>query len=173
MVWHLDEPLADPAAINTYLISKAAREAGTIVLLNGVGGDEVFGGYRKQLACLKADVYQTLVPRMARYFLENAVNSLPVATTSQGLRTLRWTKRFLSFASLPQAERFLMSDLSFSPSQYARLFLTGGDYYQSHYYLRQRERLNDTRISYLTRMCLNDTKVFLPEHNLLYGKSVV
>src|SRR5258708_39814428 len=26
MVWHLDEPLSDPAAINTYLISQAARD---------------------------------------------------------------------------------------------------------------------------------------------------
>ena len=48
MVWHLDEPLADPAAINTYLISKAAREAGIIVLLNGVGGGP-FGSSRKPL----------------------------------------------------------------------------------------------------------------------------
>jgi len=47
MIWHLDEPIGDPAAINTYLIAKAAREHQIIVLLNGVGGDEVFGGYRK------------------------------------------------------------------------------------------------------------------------------
>lgn len=38
LTYHLDEPLADPAIINTYLISKAARDLGIIVLLNGMGG---------------------------------------------------------------------------------------------------------------------------------------
>ena len=60
MVWHLDEPVSDPAAINTYLISKAARDLNIVVLLNGVGGDEVFGGYRKHLACLTAESYQAI-----------------------------------------------------------------------------------------------------------------
>lgn len=45
LLWHLDEPIADPAAINTYLISEAARELVT-VLLTGQGADELFGGYR-------------------------------------------------------------------------------------------------------------------------------
>ena len=66
MVWHLDEPLSDPAAINTYLISKAARDLNIVVLLNGMGGDEIFGGYRKHLACLTAESYQAIVPGIVR-----------------------------------------------------------------------------------------------------------
>src|SRR4051812_31110254 len=48
-VWHLEEPVADPAAISTYLI---CREAGRDmkVMLSGVGGDEVFAGYPRYLA---------------------------------------------------------------------------------------------------------------------------
>jgi len=169
MVWHMDEPISDPAAINTYLISKAARELGIIVLLNGVGGDEVFGGYRKQLACLKADVYQKLVPAILQKMISSFAHALPVATSSQGLRRIRWAKRFLSFASLPQAERFLVSDLSLTPGQFADYFQDHRNYFDSYYYLSQKDRLNDPRYSYLTRMCWNDTKVMLPEHNLLYS----
>lgn len=50
VVYHLDDGLADPAAINTYLICKHARENGIKVMLSGQGADEIFGGYRKYLA---------------------------------------------------------------------------------------------------------------------------
>jgi asparagine synthase (glutamine-hydrolysing) len=52
MVTILDEPIGDAAAINAYLICKVAREAGVKVLLSGMGADELFGGYRKHLACM-------------------------------------------------------------------------------------------------------------------------
>ena len=44
LVWHMDEPIADPAAITTYLICSAARERLTVVL-SGMGADEIFAGY--------------------------------------------------------------------------------------------------------------------------------
>jgi len=45
LVWHLDEPLADPAAVPTYLLcEKVSKEVK--VALSGEGGDETFGGYQ-------------------------------------------------------------------------------------------------------------------------------
>lgn len=169
LIWHLDEPLSDPAAINTYLISKAAREQNIIVLLNGMGGDEVFGGYRKQLACLRADLYQRAVPGFVRSSIEEIFRRVPVATSARGLRTVRWAKRFASFASLGRFDRYLASDLSLSRAQYGQLFHNGADYLASHFYTAQKSRFEAAKVSYLTKMCLNDTNVFLPEHNLLYS----
>ena len=40
----MDQPTAD--GINTYFVSRAARELGLKVVLSGLGGDEVFFGYR-------------------------------------------------------------------------------------------------------------------------------
>jgi asparagine synthase (glutamine-hydrolysing) len=48
-VWHLDEPLADPAAISTYLICREARRT-MPVMLSGMGADEIFAGYPRHLA---------------------------------------------------------------------------------------------------------------------------
>jgi len=167
MVWHLDEPLADTAAINTYLISKAARESGIIVLLNGMGGDEVFGGYRKQLACLRADVYQQL-PNMLQKSISNLVGYLPVASYRGGFRWIRWAKRFLTFASLPPMERFLSSDYSMNSDEYHKIFASESSYWDTHFFNSQKSNFRSNGLSYLTQMCLNDTQVFLPEHNLTY-----
>lgn len=169
MVWHLDEPVSEPASINTFLIARAARELGIIVLLNGMAGDEVFGGYRKHLACLKADSYQHFVPELVRRGIESLVDVVPVATASRGFKLIRWGKRFLSFASLPQAERYLMADLSLSAEDYGSYFANGPNYADTHFALEQKPVFGRTDISYLTKMCLNDTNVFLPEHNLTFS----
>jgi asparagine synthase (glutamine-hydrolysing) len=168
MVWHLDEPLSDPATINTYMISEAARDLGIVVLLNGVGGDEVFGGYRKHLACLKAETYQEFVPVVLQRGIQRLATHVPVATGRGGLRYLRWLKRFISIASMPQVERYLASDLSLPVTKYQQLFPTH-NYFDTWFWRAQQPNLTRGDVSYLTRMCLNDTHVFLPEHNLTYS----
>jgi asparagine synthase (glutamine-hydrolysing) len=50
MVYHNDEPDADPTVFPSYLIARQARDDGTTVLLSGMGGDEVFFGYRSHQA---------------------------------------------------------------------------------------------------------------------------
>jgi len=49
MMRALDEPAADPAILNAYLIAKAAASTSK-VLLSGMGADEIAGGYRRHFA---------------------------------------------------------------------------------------------------------------------------
>ncbi len=53
LVYHQDEPLADPVCIPLYFVSKLARENGTIVVQVGEGSDEEFAGYPWLLRHLK------------------------------------------------------------------------------------------------------------------------
>lgn len=108
VVYHLDEPIGDSAAINTYLICEAAHNAGVKVLLSGAGADEVFGGYRKHLASLYATRYRKL-PLIMRKIIQGVVAQIPSAGAGSGYRTVRWAKKFLSFADMPESEAFLRS----------------------------------------------------------------
>ncbi|MFJ8529368.1 asparagine synthase (glutamine-hydrolyzing) [Bacillus sp. NPDC094106] len=44
IMWHMDDPLADPAAVPLYFVAKEARKHVKVVL-SGEGADELFGGY--------------------------------------------------------------------------------------------------------------------------------
>ncbi|NLN07779.1 MAG: asparagine synthase (glutamine-hydrolyzing) [Firmicutes bacterium] len=44
LVWHFDDPVADPAGIALYYVARMARKKITVAL-SGEGADEVFGGY--------------------------------------------------------------------------------------------------------------------------------
>jgi asparagine synthase (glutamine-hydrolysing) len=169
MIWHVEEPLADAATINTFLISHSARKNGIVVLLNGMGADEIWGGYRKHLACLRAEVYQKTIPSALRRCLEQAAKLLPVASRYSGIRSFRWLKRFFSFSSLPPLERYLASDLSFSKMEYEQIFAKPMPYEETNYYVAQKKAFMANDTSYLTKMCLLDTSFFLPQHNLLYS----
>jgi asparagine synthase (glutamine-hydrolysing) len=71
MLYHLDEPQADPAPINTLFIARLAREHGIKVLLSGSGGDDVFTGYRRHFA-VQQERYWGWLPRGARAGLSSA-----------------------------------------------------------------------------------------------------
>lgn len=64
IVWHCDEPLADPALIPNYFLSQEAKKHATVVL-TGDGGDETFAGYEQAKFML----------------LANKISKIPLATT--------------------------------------------------------------------------------------------
>jgi asparagine synthase (glutamine-hydrolysing) len=65
MLYHLDEPQADPAPINTLFIAQLARSHGIKVLLSGSGGDDIFSGYRRHFA-VQQEPYWSWLPHPAR-----------------------------------------------------------------------------------------------------------
>jgi asparagine synthase (glutamine-hydrolysing) len=74
---HISEPIADPAIVATYHLTELASRDGVKVLLNGTGGDEIFGGYTRysgQLS-LKRKML-TLLPS----FLKKSLTWLPINT---------------------------------------------------------------------------------------------
>jgi asparagine synthase (glutamine-hydrolysing) len=165
----LDEPIGDPAAINTVLMCEAARAAGVKVMLSGMGADELFGGYRKHLACLIAARYQALPDLLRNKAIRPAVDALPVAFRGRGLRTVRWAKRFLTFAELGEEEAFRRSYTLYDPPELASLL--GGDLAGDvdTVVTEHRKVYEDNAMAdYVNRMCLADSRMFMVGLNLTY-----
>jgi asparagine synthase (glutamine-hydrolysing) len=168
MVDILDEPIGDPAAINTLLMCEAARERGVKVILSGMGADELFGGYRKHLACLMASRYRRL-PAPVRAGARVAVGSLPVSIGGRGLRYPRWAKRFMTFAELSEEARFRRSYTLYDPQDLASLTGPGlsgqiGTVIDEHAAIYADNALDDE----VNRMCLADARLFMAGLNLTY-----
>lgn len=169
MVATLDEPIGDPAALNTLLMCQAAREAGVKVILSGIGADELFGGYRRHMACVLGARYRRL-PKMARRAAGAAASTMPVALGDRGLRYLRWGKRFLTFGDLPEEAAFRQSYSLYRPEELAavispELLPCVGRIWQHHVDIYRDNALPD----HVNRMCLADARLFLPGLNLAYS----
>jgi asparagine synthase (glutamine-hydrolysing) len=92
LVFHQDEPLADPVCVPLYYVSKLARESGTTVIQVGEGSDELFCGYSDYTHYLKFHDYAWR--HMARMpgFLRRAISA-----TGQSLMRMtadKWPSRW-------------------------------------------------------------------------------
>lgn len=104
LLWHMDEPIADTAFITTYLVSEFARNDVTVIL-SGVGGDELFGGYRRYLGNHYAERFARW-PGLVQRLAKGAGNLLPADRHSKWLNIARLAKGFLTTAELSFEERY-------------------------------------------------------------------
>jgi asparagine synthase (glutamine-hydrolysing) len=165
----LDEPIGDPAAINTLLMCEAARDAGIKVLLSGMGADELFGGYRKHAACVMGARYRGLPAGLRNGIIRPAVSALPVAVGGRGLRYPRWAKRFLDFAELPEEAAFRRSYTLYDGDELGALLSPEMAGHVNGVLEAHSEIYADTTLSdHVNRMCLTDSRMFMAGLNLTY-----
>jgi len=107
IVWYLDEPVADPAAIPTYFMSKVTKRYVT-VLLTGEGADEQFAGYYQRYSLMskkflpfKKLIYKRLVSTFTERSKRHAIK----------LKNLKTFKTHIDFikAEMP-TYKFEMTD---------------------------------------------------------------
>jgi len=166
MIYHLDEPLADPASFNTLFISQLAREHGIKVLLSGTGGDDIFSGYRRHYA-LQQERYWGWMPQRVRQCLSGATGWLP--TESPWLRRIR---KAFEYAELTGDERLTSYFYWAPPYRLAGLLSEKNRAQESHRsvaepFLSALHTLPQG-LPALHRLLFLERKFFLADHNLNY-----
>ena len=177
VVWHLDEPIADPAAIATYLISGAARPMVT-VLLSGQGADEIFAGYRVHGMSDWADRAKHLPTFLRKHALVPLVDRLPslsryIPGMHPGLvlAAHRYLGKMLAGVDLSTEDRYAFYRSYYTDQTLHGLYspdlsdaLQGAEAWIEHLaYLREAPAKD-----FLNRELYTDWHTFLPELNLAY-----
>lgn len=165
MIYHLDEPEADPAPLNVLFISQLARSNGIKVLLSGAGGDDIFSGYRRHYALMQ-EKYWAWMPRRARLWLSRLAAGLP----TNNVAARRLSKAF-RHADLDGDERIASYFFWLAPELVARLCkpLRNSSAVDRGASLLTAALANlpaDT--PQLNRMLYLESKHFLADHNLNY-----
>jgi asparagine synthase (glutamine-hydrolysing) len=170
LIWHMDEPVADPAIIAAYLVCREARKQST-VLLSGVGGDELFAGYRKHPAHYWAQAYQKIPSRWRRW-IDISLAGLPNLRGTRAKGSMRLAKKMARSASLPPAEHFVANCTYLYAQQKAALYtpalwdeVSASDPSVRHWASFEQVRDAD----FLNQMLYLDTKIFMPSLNLNYN----
>jgi len=164
IVWHNEEPVADPSALAIYLLSKKAKEKVTVVL-NGAGGDEVFGGYINYKVGLLNEKYHRYTPKaLRRGFVRPIVNKVSPHLPS---------KYYVGLKSVTDENKehgFLFTKSVFSEDNKNKLYTedikskTNSNSFEK----ATHELFDQTKgHNFLNRMMYADTKSYLVNHILL------
>jgi asparagine synthase (glutamine-hydrolysing) len=169
LTWHMDEPTADPAIIAAYLVCREARKQAT-VLLSGVGGDEIFAGYRKHVANAWAEEYRRL-PRFARSAAERTLLRLPSLRGTRMKGPVRLAKKMARSAALDSAQAFIRNCTYLDTRQKADLYSPGppqpAAFNPAGQHLAAFDKVRHA--DFLNQMLYLDTKIFMPTLNLTYN----
>jgi asparagine synthase (glutamine-hydrolysing) len=170
LTWHMDEPVADPAIIAAYLVCREARKQST-VLLSGVGGDELFAGYRKHVAHRWLQAYRN-VPPGARNMIEHGIDALPALRGTAMKGVVRLGKKMARGASFDPQDCFICTCTYLDAAQKTSLYT---DWLQnslcsSDAAIRHRAAFQAiAHADFLNQMLYLDTKIFMASLNLNYN----
>ena len=169
MIYHLDEPIVDPAVFSCYRICEAARDMGIKVLLSGQGADELFGGYPRYWLM---NVWNRLnvIPSAARQLIARGGALLPGSWSGAAGANLRRVRRVLTAANLSPNRRFLEYSAGTPQAEISAILSPGfrdavGSKSATDECL---DKMNSSRWPAPDCYYERDLKTYLCNHNLLY-----
>ncbi len=161
-IWYLDEPIASPASLPTYWVSKLAREYVKVVL-TGQGADEPFAGYARHLGAYYGRWFRMAPEFVRKRFISPFINRLP--RTERFKRAVRTLDISDPVTRLTQIYHIFESELK------QRLYRSELlDEIDTNFEPIVREWWEDAKhLSELNQMAYVDARFSLADNLLLYG----
>ena len=167
LLWHVEEPISDSAIVTTYLVAELAAKS-VKVILSGVGGDELFAGYRRYLGHHYQQRYERLPRWLRQRVLQPLAELLPSGRSSRLLDLARYGKKFIRASALPWAEQYREFIEICSRRQLASLLVKGAGATDGFDRIAAEENADDA----LLRLMRIDAQTQLPEDLLLLTDKV-
>ena len=168
LVYQSDAPVID-MAIPSFLISEQARNSDLKVMLSGMGGDEIFAGYPRQMAMQIAGISDFLPSAVRRPLMKTLDSVLYGGVKGKLTAPLRNAKKFARSAGMDFEERYLGFGTYFTDEMKQNLYSDNlrGEMKDFNAYRYHREYFQKSKnFSPLNRLLYVDFKTFMPALNL-------
>jgi len=177
LLYYMDEPIVDPAAIATYLICREAKPSVT-VMLSGMGGDELFAGYRVHLAhritrllrMMPGAVRRGPLVRLLKLLAKNK-DRLPGMQPGLALAISRFGQRMLMLSDTEPIQQYAAFRSYFDDNELNYLLCPE---IQHECVRPHADRLLEhfshaSELDFIDQMLYVDHQTFLPDFNLAYS----
>ncbi|MFD1706773.1 asparagine synthase (glutamine-hydrolyzing) [Siminovitchia sediminis] len=142
IMWHADDPLADPACVPLYFVAREARKHVTVVL-SGEGADELFGGYNIYREPQSLEMFNK-IPQVGKALLRGLAKTLP-----EGVKG----KSFIERGVTPLEQRYIGNAKMFEEEEKKELL--------NHYH-------RDVHYLDVTKPLYAETKGYAPVERMQY-----
>ncbi len=151
LIYYLDEPIADPAVIPAYNLAKISREHNKIVMMSGMGGDEIDAGYNRHKILFNLKFY-------------SLIKFLPLLPFLPG-KIKRDINRLKSFAKDPGYNNYFSLTAYYTLNEISTLI---NDKNWFSLYTKKINNMTEKIKDKIKKYFYLEFKGFLSSHNLIY-----
>lgn len=161
IIYHLDEPQADPAPINVYNICKAARKDGIKVLIGGTAGDDLFSGYRRHQALS----FESIIEKTPLFLRKIVKNTFLKFDNKKSF--IRRANKLCANIEKTKEER-MMGYFRWIPEDTLKNLFKEPNTDDCFAYFKELNKSIEKETSDLNKMLFWEINTFLTDHNLNY-----
>ena len=173
IVWHLDEPLADPATVPIYFLSKEAKKTVTVIL-SGDGADELFAGYDQykfmnlgnKMGFVPKAIRKNVIPAIVKVTPSKLLDKVYKYSSATGSKIYDRFGKFISCIGEDKARAYIEVISVFDEEEKSKLLKEPYKNIKNPYDELNKEYFSNNN-DFLSQLTYMDLKTYLPEDLLM------